>query len=105
MNLAHYSKAIAAAITAGYGAYQVGAAPDEHGISIVTQNEWVAVAVAAVLAALAVFAVPNTSDPEPVHHSEPDLVELGLIDPEPPRDPETGRFIDRDDAQVPEVRP
>lgn len=54
------AKAIAGAATAGGGAYVTAAAD-----GVVTSTEWVSILVATVVAAAAVWAVPNRTEPAP----------------------------------------
>jgi hypothetical protein len=71
------AKALVAGILSGGGAYQV-ALQD----GVVTTNEWVAVAVAALVAGLTTYSVPNAaetaSDAEPRHSTEPVQEELPM---------------------------
>jgi hypothetical protein len=59
-----YAKAIVGAIAAALTALQVALNPLAEGSSTVTANEWVGVAIAAIVTFGAVFAVPN-SPPSP----------------------------------------
>jgi hypothetical protein len=60
-----YLKAIAAAVTAFGGSYATAYASD----NVVTQAEWIGIAVATVVATAAVFGIPN-KDPKGVHQQE-----------------------------------
>ena len=53
------AKAITAALLAGYGIFELATTTDSAGGDGVTSAEWVRVAVAAVVAGLGVWAVPN----------------------------------------------
>lgn len=58
MSLFPYLKAIAAAVVTGLGALQLA-----YIDNVVTNQEWVGIAIATVVALAAVFAIPNTPKP------------------------------------------
>lgn len=57
--IAPYAKAITGAIVAGLGALGVSLTPDESGLVSVNAGEWVAVAIATLVASYAVWQIPN----------------------------------------------
>ena len=57
--LAAIAKALTAFLIAGYGLYSVAVTADSNGGSGVTRDEWVGVAVQALVAGFAVWLVPN----------------------------------------------
>jgi hypothetical protein len=59
MNPNKYAKAIVAGLATGYTAFQLATGAASAGGETVTVNEWVGIAVALVITAAAVWAVPN----------------------------------------------
>lgn len=59
-----YTKAITAALIAGYAVFQVATALESAAGETVTRNEWISIAVSALIAGLGVWAVPN-DPPDP----------------------------------------
>ncbi len=61
--MSRYLKSIVAVVIAGLTALQAAISD-----SVVTQNEWVIIALA-VVGAIGVFAVPNTANPNPTNNT------------------------------------
>lgn len=63
--LDRYAKAITAAGTVGYGIFEVVTSASSAGGEGVTSGEWVRLVVFTVLAAVAVWAIPNAKPKDP----------------------------------------
>ena len=62
MGMDKVAKAIVGALLAGYAVYEIATTTSSAGGDGVTSAEWVHVGVSAVVAGLAVWAVPNAPD-------------------------------------------
>lgn len=63
MKLNTVAKAITAGLVAAYAVYQIATGSGSPAGEAVTAQEWVNVAITAVVSAVAVWAVPNTTEP------------------------------------------
>lgn len=80
--VAPVAKSVTGAIVAGLGALGVALTPDESGLVSVSAAEWVAAAVATLVASYAVWQIPN-EDPAGTHQDEsvqPDGHGQGTLD-------------------------
>jgi hypothetical protein len=69
-----YTKAVVAALIAGYAVFQVATATQSAAGEMVTPNEWISIGVSALIAGLGVWAVPNDPPapprpPDPQHRA------------------------------------
>ena len=77
--VAPVAKAVTGAVVAGLGALGVALTPDESGLVSVTAGEWVAAAVATLVASYAVWQIPNEKvTPVDQHDGHQDELEYEL---------------------------
>jgi hypothetical protein len=87
MRIDYYTKAIGAALGAGYALFNVATGDGSPAGAGVTLNEWVGIAVTVVLVGLATWALPNTLTPEQVNTAVAKAVATGTVVATSPADP------------------
>jgi hypothetical protein len=62
MKLDKYAKAIAACLVAGYAVYQIATGASSPAGAGITVDEWISIAMTALAAGAATWAIPNAKD-------------------------------------------